>query len=136
MNKSVVPVQSKEDPFTENHNSSDGSSNIGGRGSQKIVIPDDVIETPEKNPSDKAYKKNPDYGETFSPNTSQHGESGYLSVIPDNQEGESESSDSQVITLEQGKETSKSKRKKPKDPKKNPNQKQGGCTDNACCSLF
>jgi hypothetical protein len=81
MNKSVVPVQSKEDPFSENHNSSDGSSNIGGRGSQKIVIPDDIIETPEKH--DKPYKKNPEFSETFSPNNSQ-GDSAYLSIIPDN----------------------------------------------------
>jgi hypothetical protein len=81
MNKSVVPVQSKEDPFSENHNSSDGSSNIGGRGSQKIVIPEDLIETPEK--SDKPLKKNSDFSETFSPNNSQ-GESAFLSIIPDN----------------------------------------------------
>ena len=84
MNKSVIPTQNKEDPFAEQHNSSDGSSQIGGRGSQKIVIPDDVLDTPEKNPSDQIYKKNPDFNETFSPNNSQHGESGYLSVIPDN----------------------------------------------------
>ena len=39
------------------------------------------------------------------------------------EEGESDSSESQIITLEQGKKTSKSKRKKPTDPKKAQNQK-------------
>ncbi len=122
----------------EHQNSSDGSSNIGGRGSPKVVIPEDILDTPEKKPSDNVYmqqKKNPDFSETFSPSSSQ-ADSGFLSIIPDNQDEESDSSDSQVITLSQGKETSKSKRAKPKNPKKNPAQKTGGCTDNACCYLF